>query len=88
MSNPSAKREELMVIQNILYNNGFPLELINNLLKKQKSQKLQNKDDNSAQRQNWATFTIFGNEKHFITKIFRHTTLCITYRTKTPFIVF
>jgi hypothetical protein len=34
--NPSARKEELIIIQNILYNNYFPLQLINNLLKKQK----------------------------------------------------
>jgi hypothetical protein len=69
--NPSARKDELIIIQNILYSNGFSLQLINNLLKKQKLPQPPTKKKNFNQKQKWATFTFFGNETHFITKIFR-----------------
>jgi hypothetical protein len=60
--NPAAKEEELIVIiiQNILHNNGFPLTLINTVLVKRKPPKISFTGSHSNKK--WVTFTFFGKK--------------------------
>ena len=51
----------------MLYNNGFSLQLISNLLKKRKLRQPPNKKENFDHKQIWATFTFFGN-KHTLSQ--------------------
>ena len=85
-------QQERNIIQSILYNNSFPVQIQNpldnhsshpkNLLQVQKPL-----DNHSSQPQNplnkkkWCTFTHIGKETTFITKIFRHSDIKIAYRT-------
>jgi hypothetical protein len=56
--NPSARKDGLIIIQNILYNNGFPLQFINNLLRKQKLLQPPTKKENFDQKQKWGMSNI------------------------------
>jgi hypothetical protein len=76
--NQKAKNNEIITIQNILHNNGFPLYYIDNFMVKQKQLKLKptstlNKD------KKWFSFTFFGKETYHISKIFRQKGLQVTF---------
>ena len=61
-----SKNEELIRIQNILYNNGFPLQLTDKFQKKQEKLKTckENIEDSTSHKQKHVTFTFFGYEIH------------------------
>ena len=69
-----AKQEELSCIQNILYNNRFPLQWIKNCLKTPKKI--------SEKKRKWFTFNVYGKETYRIATICKNTNLGISYKTK------
>ena len=73
-----AKRQEPRVIQNILHNNSFPLQIIQKL--QDTKDKEHKKIDNTKQK--WIPFTFSGNETRRITNIFKRTNLRISYKTR------
>jgi hypothetical protein len=64
------------LIHNILHNNGFPI-----WRQKRKQKHSQNQNTQPPNSKKWCTFTYIGKETSFITKIFKHANLQITYRT-------
>jgi hypothetical protein len=78
--NPIEKNNERLIIQNIAYNNGFPLDIVGNLMKKQpihfKTTQGKSKD------KKWVTLTFFGKETYYISKVFKHTSLQVAFKTK------
>jgi hypothetical protein len=77
---PEAKDHELVIIQNILHNNSYPLQITQELQTTEKEN--HNATDNIKLQQKWVTFTLFGNETRHITNIFKHTNLRVAFKTK------
>jgi hypothetical protein len=73
-----AKRQEPRVLQNILHNNSFPLQIIQKL--QETKDKEHKKIDNTKQK--WISFTFSWNETRRITNIFKRTNLRISYKTR------
>ena len=63
------------VIQNIMYNNAFPIQPPTSAL----NRKINTTTHTPTHK--WVTFTYIGKETNFITNLFRKTTLKIAFRT-------
>jgi hypothetical protein len=79
---PAAREDDMITIQNILHNNGFPLHHIDKSMAKQKHSK-SNPAHGRENDKKWIAFTFFGKETYHISKIFGHTHLRVAFKTKT-----
>jgi hypothetical protein len=68
-------QQEENIIHNILHNNTFPI------LPQKSTPQIPPHPERKPTAQSWATFMFTGKETTFITKLFRHTNIKITYRT-------
>ena len=75
-----AAETETIYIQNILYNNGFPLHLIPKLTCKPNKES-PTTDPKDSTKPKYATLTFFGKETKVIANIFKNTNVKIAYRT-------
>ena len=76
-----ARQQEWNVISNIARNNGFPLQIIHNLMKKLllKTRKIES-TLTQIQRKKWITFTYHSPLIHEVTNLFKSTDLNVAFR--------
>jgi hypothetical protein len=73
--NVNNKVKEANTIKQILYNNKYDPPLLNNLTP------LTNNIKTDLNKTKWAKFTYVGKETKFITKLFKHATLIVAFKT-------
>jgi hypothetical protein len=71
--------QEINTIQNILYNNQFPLQT--HIRPQRKQHQNTTTTEPQSQNKKWVKFTYIGKETNIITKIFKNTNLRIAYHT-------
>jgi len=69
------KEAELHTIEHVLMNNGYVTSIIKQL------NKLEPKTNQSTNKNRWAEFTYIGRETKCITKLFKETSVRISYNT-------
>ena len=74
--NVNNKIKEANTITQVLYNNKYDPSLLNNLTP------LTNNTKTELNKTKWAKFTHVSKETKFITKLFKHTTLNVAFKTQ------